>query len=73
MVRGLKFQIYEVEGLYYLYSKNDDADQLHGYCAADLRLMYSHMRKSRFSYAKAHMKNDLLEINHPNLKTADSV
>ena len=36
MVRGLKFGIQEVEGLYHLCIKNKDADQLHGYRAADL-------------------------------------
>ena len=38
MARNLKFPIKEVEGLYYLCSKNKGADQLHGYHAADLRL-----------------------------------
>ena len=28
MARGLKFCLKEVEGLYYLYSENKDADQL---------------------------------------------
>ena len=36
--RGLKFRILEVEGLYFLCSKNKDADQLRGYREADLRL-----------------------------------
>ena len=35
--RGSKFRIKEVEGLYYL-SRNESADQLCGYRAADLRL-----------------------------------
>ena len=34
--RGLGCQIYEVEGFHY--SENKGADQLRGYCAADLRL-----------------------------------
>ena len=34
--RGLKFQIKEVEGLYYRCSENKGADQLHGYREADL-------------------------------------
>ena len=38
MARGLKFRIKEVEGLYYPYSENKGADQLRGYCQADLRL-----------------------------------
>ena len=36
MARGMKFQIYKAEELYYLYSENKGADQLHGFCAADL-------------------------------------
>ena len=42
MARGLKFQIYEVEELYYLLSENIGADQLHGY-------------PSRFSHSKAQL------------------
>ena len=38
--RGLKFQIYEVERLYYLFGKNKGADQLRGYHEADLRLCF---------------------------------
>ena len=30
MARGLKFRIYEAEGLYYLCSENKGADQLRG-------------------------------------------
>ena len=37
MVRGLKFRITEVEGLYYLCSENKCADQLRGYREADPR------------------------------------
>ena len=40
MARGLKFRINKVEGLYYLCSENKDADQLRGYCEADLRLCF---------------------------------
>ena len=40
MARGLKFQIYKVEGLYYPYSENKGADQLRGYREADLRLCF---------------------------------
>ena len=35
--------------MYYLRIENKDADQLHGYCAADLCLWFSNMQKSRFS------------------------
>ena len=38
--RGLKFQIHEVEGLYYLCSENKGADQLCGNCEANLRLCF---------------------------------
>ena len=41
MARGLKFRILEVEGLYYLFSKNTGADQLRGYRTADLYLSFN--------------------------------
>ena len=47
MARSLKFLIMEVEGFYYLYSKNKGADQLRSNCEADLRLI-SHMQKADF-------------------------
>ena len=40
MVRGLKFRIWVLEGLYYPYNKNKGADQLRGYREADLRLCF---------------------------------
>ena len=40
MARGLKFRIYEVEGLYYPCSENKGADQLRGHREADLRLCF---------------------------------
>ena len=40
MTRGMKFRIYEEEGLYYLCNENKGADQLRSYCAADLRLCF---------------------------------
>ena len=40
MARDLNFRIYEVEGLYYPCSENKGADQLRGYCEADLRLCF---------------------------------
>ena len=45
MARSLKFWIKEVEGLYYPCSENKGADQLRGYCKADLRLCF-------FAYAQ---------------------
>ena len=38
MARGLKFRIYDEEGLYYLCSENKGADQLRNYREADLLL-----------------------------------
>ena len=42
MDRALKFRIEKVEGFYYMYtcSENKSADQLRGYCEADLRLCF---------------------------------
>ena len=45
MARGLKFRIYEEEGLYYLCSENKGADQLRGYGEADLRLCFRICKK----------------------------
>ena len=49
MVRGLKFRIKEVEGLYYLCSENKGADQLRGYREADLHLCFRICKKPVFS------------------------
>ena len=49
MARGLKFQIYKEEGLYYQCSKNKGADQLRGYREADLRLCFRICRMLVFS------------------------
>ena len=49
MARGLKFQMKKVEGLYYLYSENKDADQLRGDREADLRLCFRICKKPVFS------------------------
>ena len=38
MVRGLKFRVKEEERLYYLF--NEKANQLHSYCAANLRFCF---------------------------------
>ena len=38
--RSLKFRIYVEEELYYPSSENKGADQLRGYCEADLRLCF---------------------------------
>ena len=49
MARGLKFRIYEAEGLYYPCSENKGADQLRSYCKADLRLCFRICKKPVFS------------------------
>ena len=49
MARGLKFQISEVNGLFYLCSENKGADQLRSICAADLRLCFRICKKRIFS------------------------
>ena len=45
IARGLKFWIYEEEGLYYLFSENKGADQLRGYREADLCLCFRICKK----------------------------
>ena len=47
--RSLKFQIYDVEGLYYPCSENKGVDQLRGYREADLRLCFRICKKHVFS------------------------
>ena len=57
MARGSKFQIQDVDGLYYLFSENKGADQLHGYRAADLHLCFCMCEKAGFSQDAAHFAN----------------
>ena len=52
VARGLKFRIYEGEGLYYPCSGNKGADHLRGYTEVDLRLCFPYA-KSRFSHNEA--------------------
>ena len=49
MARDSKFQIWEVEGLYYLCRENKGADQLCIFCTADLRLCFRIFIKQVFS------------------------
>ena len=49
MARDLKFQIYEVEVLYYPDSENKGADQLRGYREADLHPCFRICKKPVFS------------------------
>ena len=47
MAKGYRLRIYG-EGLCYQSGENKDADRLCGYCAADQRLLFSHMLKAVF-------------------------
>ena len=62
MARGLKFRIWEVEGLYYPCSGNKGADQLRGYLEANLRLRVRICKKPVFSrrgsYAKGRFSHN---------------
>ena len=49
IARGLKFRIYEVEGLYYPCSEKNGADRLRSYCAADLHLYFHICKMQVFS------------------------
>ena len=64
MARGLKFCIYEVEGLYYPYSENKGADQLRGYREADLRLCFRICKKPVFSRRGSFRVSSCLEIDN---------
>ena len=60
MARGLKFRIYEVEGLYYLCSENKGANQLCGYLEADLRLCFRICKKPVFSRRGSYVVDAIL-------------
>ena len=55
MARGLKFQIYEEEGLYYLCSENKGADQFRGLPAKLICVFVFDNAKSPFSHDAAQM------------------
>ena len=57
MARGLKFLVYEVEGLYYLRSENKGADQLCGNGTADLRLCFRICKTPVFSRRSSYVAN----------------
>ena len=59
MARCLNFRIKEVEGLYYPYSENKDADQLRGYREADLRLCFCICKKPVFSQQGSYIINQV--------------
>ena len=56
MARGLKFQIKVGEGLYNPCSENKDADQLRGYCEADLHLCFRICKNPVFSWRGSNMR-----------------
>ena len=62
IARGLKFRIYEVEGLYYPCSENKGVDQLRSYCAADLRLCLRICKKPVFSQQGSYVNEPILNI-----------
>ena len=49
IARGLKFQIYDAQRLYYLCSENIGTDQLCDYRTADLHLCFCICKKQLFS------------------------
>ena len=51
----LILQISEVDGLYYVYGKNKDADQQRNCCAADMYHCFVHVQKGRFSLDSGHL------------------
>ena len=69
MARGLTFRIKIEEGLYHPCSKNKGTDQLHSYCAADLRLCFLLMLKAgflmtRLKYTKVHAVLAIIYVNN---------
>ena len=67
--RGLKFQIYKVEGLYYPYSENKGADQLRRYREADLGLCFRICKKPVFSRRGSYDGNFVAKNVSKDLKT----
>ena len=56
MDRSLKLWIWEVGVLYYPSSENKGADQLRGYCAADLRFVFAYAERLFFHDAAQNAK-----------------
>ena len=50
----INIQIEEEEGLYYLYSKNKGAEQLHDHCAVTVQLICTYV----FAYAKSRFSQE---------------
>ena len=59
MAGGLKFRIYEVEGLYHPCSEKKGADQLHRYREADLRLCFPICKKPVFSRRGSYLSHNM--------------
>ena len=57
MARGMKFRVKIEDGSHYPCSENKGADQLRGYCAADLRLCVRIFKKLVFSQRGSNTKN----------------
>ena len=69
MGRGLKLQIKEEEGLYYLCSEKKGADQLRSYREADLGLCFSICKKLELMFMKHYAPNRCLYIKVAKLRT----
>ena len=70
IARSSKFQIKEVEGLYYMCSENKGADQLRGYREADQRLCFRYTYSTAklicifvFAYAKNWFSQDAAKMS----------
>ena len=62
MARGFGYHIKEVEGLYYVCSDKNGADQLLGHWAADLRLCFR-ICKNGVSHDAAHIYQIIFNVN----------
>ena len=64
MARGLEFQTWVEEGLYYPYSENKGADQLRGNREADLRLCFLTCKKPVFSLQDSYEHSHQSKLLH---------
>ena len=71
VARGLKFLIFEEDGLYYLCNEKS-AEQLRSYCAADLRLCFPICKKlvHYCSYEPHHEKTNILHMRKQGRRSA---
>ena len=63
IVRGVKFCMKEVEVLFYPCSENKGADQLSGYCEADLRLCFRICKTLVFSWRGSFVTHIISRFN----------